>query len=387
MQINRTRALNFAAAVVAAAGFGAATPAQSQVVFEADFESGAVGANVGTLSFIGGAQSIDTTVTGDGTHTDWGTGSLFADRIGTGTEAGFKMTWELTNPVELDGASIDFEHIIRRFNTSDVKSHFVSGYDSEDNLLFSLKLVDREDSGLANIADYLDNDTDTDERQRQNVAYVDPVSGDSLFSAAQLASGDLPDTNDRTDGTNDFEQFFGRDNLSDGILNEEEAGLFSVALTDTGWTLNATPRQVSTLTPIATIELPYTNPGINLARVEIDGETAQAGGFWDNILIQGTAFEAGAVEGDYNADGFVSQPDLDLVLLNWGDAILPAGFDEAALSAGPFDGLISQNELDGVLLNWGNGTPPVAATVPEPAGAALFVAAGFVLARRRNRLF
>ena len=86
-------------------------------------------------------------------------------------------------------------------------------------------------------------------------------------------------------------------------------------------------------------------------------------------------FEAAAavVAGDYNGDGFVSQADLDLVLLNWGDAVAPAGFVEAALvGGGPFDGLISQNELDGVLLNWGNGTPPAPGSVnaiPEPASA------------------
>ena len=62
--------------------------------------------------------------------------------------------------------------------------------------------------------------------------------------------------------------------------------------------------------------------------------------------------------GDYNGDGFVSQADLDLVLLNWGDGVLPGGFDPAAIpGSGPFDGLVSQNELDGVLLNWGRRHP------------------------------
>ena len=93
------------------------------------------------------------------------------------------------------------------------------------------------------------------------------------------------------------------------------------------------------------------------------------------------------ITGDYNGDGFVSQPDLDLVLLNWGDASLPAGFDEDALDGGgPFDSLISQNELDGVLLNWGDGTPPAPAVtaVPEPTTAALMGLAGFAMLRRRS---
>jgi len=94
--------------------------------------------------------------------------------------------------------------------------------------------------------------------------------------------------------------------------------------------------------------------------------------------------EVTTLVGDFNSDSFVSQGDLDLVLLNWGDATLPAGFDENALaSGGPFDNLISQNELDDVLLNWGNGTPPTTA-VPEPASLVLMGlgAAGMLIRRK-----
>ena len=95
------------------------------------------------------------------------------------------------------------------------------------------------------------------------------------------------------------------------------------------------------------------------------------------------------LEGDYDGNGFVSQADLDLVLLNWGDSSLPSGFEEGNIPGGaPFDALISQNELDGVLLNWGNGTPPAPAiaAVPEPATAALAGLGGLLLlGRRRSR--
>ncbi|MEM7626896.1 MAG: hypothetical protein AAF333_14980 [Planctomycetota bacterium] len=102
--------------------------------------------------------------------------------------------------------------------------------------------------------------------------------------------------------------------------------------------------------------------------------------------------EQAALEGDYNEDGFVSQADLNLILLNWGDSVLPAGFDETAIpGGGPFDGLIGQNELNGVLLNWGNGSPSTGgvAVVPEPASAAavLGLLAAVALPRRSRRCY
>ena len=94
--------------------------------------------------------------------------------------------------------------------------------------------------------------------------------------------------------------------------------------------------------------------------------------------------DPGVIEGDYDSSGFVSQGDLDLVLLSWGDTVAPPGFNEDALpGGGPFDGLMSQNELDGVLLNWGNGTPPIGA-VPEPTTFIMATLAAVALVSRRR---
>ena len=60
--------------------------------------------------------------------------------------------------------------------------------------------------------------------------------------------------------------------------------------------------------------------------------------------------QADAIAGDYNGDGFVSQGDLDLVLLNWG---ADAGSAPAEWVNDLPEGTISQDELDDVLLNWG----------------------------------
>lgn len=108
------------------------------------------------------------------------------------------------------------------------------------------------------------------------------------------------------------------------------------------------------------------------------------GGDDGNDLVVYAVPDSTFLAGDYNADGFVSQADLDLVLLNWGETAVPADFDEGSLEGGgPFDGLLSQNELDGVLLNWGNGASPM--TVPEPGSLALLTLAGAASLTRRRR--
>jgi probable HAF family extracellular repeat protein len=72
--------------------------------------------------------------------------------------------------------------------------------------------------------------------------------------------------------------------------------------------------------------------------------------------------------GDYSANNFVEQGDLDLVLLHWGAESTmfepPEGWIRN-LPSGPVD----QAELDAVLLHWGNTQPQpaTAAGVPEPA--------------------
>ncbi|MEM7627205.1 MAG: aspartyl protease family protein [Planctomycetota bacterium] len=85
------------------------------------------------------------------------------------------------------------------------------------------------------------------------------------------------------------------------------------------------------------------------------------------------------VTGDLDGDGFVSQSDLNLILLNWGDTVT-AGV--AGLGDPSGDGFISQADLNLVLLNWGDGTPPVL-SIPEPATSAVVILGVVGLRRRR----
>jgi len=121
-----------------------------------------------------------------------------------------------------------------------------------------------------------------------------------------------------------------------------------------------------------------TNDYADAALLAINQRLSQAGVRLANLLNQ--AFDA-SLAGDYNADGFVSQADLDLVLLNWGNATLPVGWS----ATDQFDNQqISQNELDSVLLNWGDGSPPLLTAIPEPASAAAFISLCLLCGRRRN---
>jgi hypothetical protein len=85
--------------------------------------------------------------------------------------------------------------------------------------------------------------------------------------------------------------------------------------------------------------------------------------------------------GDYNGNGTVEQADLDLVLLNWGQSSVPAGWTNDLP-----DGNIDQSELDGVLLNWGNVVAlGASAGVPEPSAWILCVATLTAIAATSRR--
>jgi hypothetical protein len=94
--------------------------------------------------------------------------------------------------------------------------------------------------------------------------------------------------------------------------------------------------------------------------------------------VAGPTVPPAGISGDYNGNGRVEQADLDLVLLNWGQAL-----------AQPWvDGTVDQAELDGVLLNWGNEAAlGGAAGVPEPTARLLaFLSAMGLAARYACRL-
>ncbi len=84
---------------------------------------------------------------------------------------------------------------------------------------------------------------------------------------------------------------------------------------------------------------------------------------------------AALLPGDLDADGFVGQDDLNIILGAWGDNVT-AG--DRMLGDPSGDGFVGQNDLNVVLGNWGQGVPSIvvaSATVPEPQAFWLAVVA------------
>ena len=82
--------------------------------------------------------------------------------------------------------------------------------------------------------------------------------------------------------------------------------------------------------------------------------------------------------GDLNRDGSVGQPDLDLVLGQWGNS---GGAITDPRADANHDDFVGQADLDYVLSDWGRGTPPV----PEPITLWLLALGGLAMIRRRKR--
>jgi alkaline phosphatase len=89
------------------------------------------------------------------------------------------------------------------------------------------------------------------------------------------------------------------------------------------------------------------------------------------------------IAGDLNGDGFVGISDLNLVLSNW-NLNVPAA-DPLADPTG--DGFVGITDLNQILGNWNSGSPPITASIPEPASAMVFLLTSLAVFRRRIGTF
>jgi hypothetical protein len=72
--------------------------------------------------------------------------------------------------------------------------------------------------------------------------------------------------------------------------------------------------------------------------------------------------------GDLNGDGFVGIADLNIVLPTWNTHVTPGDQAQGDTNG---DGFVGIEDLNAILGNWNSGTPPQAASVPEPTGAVM----------------
>ena len=101
----------------------------------------------------------------------------------------------------------------------------------------------------------------------------------------------------------------------------------------------------------------------------------------DYFALTAGAWAPGALVllGDLDGNGFVDDPDLDILRANWGGTLA------AADPSG--DGFVGGADFDIVMDQWHMGTPPPAgsSSVPEPGSLALLMLGSLVLLARRRR--
>ncbi|MDF7824761.1 glycosyl hydrolase [Pontiellaceae bacterium B12227] len=231
------------------------------VVFQADFESGTT-ATTGTITYTAG-YNVTNAVTG-GPDATLGNRVLFADPS-TGGSAATDITLTPVNAVSLSAgqaAKVSLDFVIRRTNGA-TKSHYVTGYDSNNNIIFQFVLGELNEFGNGGA-------------DRQRPGYADS-SGSHSFTAGQIASG-----------TNPGSYWFGNDGSTADGLNAAKDAHFEITVSSGGWSLYTVKLDG---TEAQTITLPTWDGGTysELAYVKVTGESAAAGGFFDNFTIQSVA--------------------------------------------------------------------------------------------------
>ncbi len=100
-------------------------------------------------------------------------------------------------------------------------------------------------------------------------------------------------------------------------------------------------------------------------------------GLGADVLFGSTAFYYKVMLlGDLDADGFVGQDDLDIVLGDWGATVTAGSLPDPSA-----DGFVGQDDLDIVLGDWGEGTQPM----PEPTALVIFLIGAAGLVARSSR--
>jgi hypothetical protein len=229
--------------------FGSA--AWGSVIFSADFETDTA-ANTGTITYNAG-YNIQVPVTGGG-------GALYADPT-DGSAAATDITLTPTSAASLtsgQSAKVSLDFVIRRTNGA-TKSHYVTGYDSGDNIIFQFVLGEADEFGNGSA-------------DRQRPGYADSTGAYTF--AGQIASGVVPGS-----------YWYGNDGSS-AELDATKAAHFDITVTSTGWSVYNLKQDGTTFGQTTTLDTYDGGTYSDLAYVKLTGESSSAGGYLDNLTIQ-----------------------------------------------------------------------------------------------------
>lgn len=227
----------------------------ANTIFEANFESG-LAANTGTITYNAG-YNVQVAVTG-GPDATLGSNVLFADPT-TGSAAATDITLTPTVGASLTGgqtAVVSFDFAIRR-TYGDNKSHYVTGYDSSNTIIFQFVLGELNEFGNG-----------ATDRQRPGYA----TNAGAFSFAGEIVSGATPGS-----------YWFGNDAEGDGFNSSKDAH-FDLTIGASGWSVYTTKLDG---TEAQTGSLATYDGGTftDLAYVTVTGESSSAGGFFDNLTI------------------------------------------------------------------------------------------------------
>ncbi len=238
----------------------AGSSAWAAVTFKADFESGTA-ANVGTITYNAG-YNVQVPVT-SGPDATLGSYALYADPPTDGSAA-TEITLTPTAAATLSGgqsAVVSLDFLIRRTNGA-IKSHYVTGYDSDDNIIFQFVLGENNEFGNGG-------------GDRQRPGYADST-GAYTFSGL-IDSGVVPGS-----------YWFGNDSSPAGLDGSKDAH-FDITVTSSGWSVYNLKKDGSTFGQTTTLSTYDGGMFTELAYVKVTGESGSAGGYFDNLTIEGTA--------------------------------------------------------------------------------------------------
>ena len=215
-------------------------------------------ANTGTITYTAGDNTqLAVTTAPDPTFDGF---VLLADPSSSGAAA-TDITLTPTSAASLTGgqtAVVSFDFAIRRTNGAN-KSHFISGYDSSDNVIFQFVLGELGEFGNGGA-------------DRQRPGYANSGGGSANFVAADIASGPNPG------------QYFipGDGNHGDGKSTTWAS--FDLSIGSGGWTVSGDSifKDPFTTNTLATWD---GSTLTELAYVKITGESGAAGGYFDNLAI------------------------------------------------------------------------------------------------------